>query len=87
MGNADVSAPVKQPWKHGLKLIKCTVCEDGKNIPYNCHKCNDMGEYWSAKVRTGVAFCEVGRLEESGLLKTLKAQELAGHLDIGLNLE
>lgn len=46
MGDTNVPASVKQPWKYGLELFQCGQCIDERTAPIRCHNCNNYGEFW-----------------------------------------
>jgi len=78
MGSTNIPAPVK--WKYGLKLITCPVCIDEGKIPYNCHQCNDMGEYWVATMKDGSQkIIQIGNLD--GLMQRLMTERFTQVLD------
>lgn len=62
-------------WKHGLRLMTCESCINESRIPYNCHYCNDFGEYW---VLTTGKRIMVGDL----LPKLAQLSELQGDLTV-----
>lgn len=51
-------------WKYRLKLVICPVCINEQTVPYNCHQCNDFGEYWVATMKDGSQrVIQIGKLE------------------------